>query len=134
MADFPLVPAKTALLFFDTLNGYLHPSEPEKQAALAQLGILDTLQKANREFRAAGMTVFYAQADHRPDHRDVVKQIVGMGFDGDRTGGPRLWGTQVAVAGSWAQGIVDEIAPQPGDYVIKKHRWSTFFQTHFELS
>jgi nicotinamidase-related amidase len=27
-----------------------------------------------------------------------------------------------------------ELTPRPEDYIIKKHRWSTFFQTHFELS
>ena len=42
--------------------------------------------------------------------------------------------TSAAVAGSWEHAIVDELAPLPKDYVIKKHRWSTFFQTHFELS
>jgi nicotinamidase-related amidase len=30
--------------------------------------------------------------------------------------------------------VIPELAPQPGDYVIKKHRWSTFHQTHLELS
>ena len=27
-----------------------------------------------------------------------------------------------------------ELEPQPGDYIIEKHRWSTFYQTHLELS
>jgi nicotinamidase-related amidase len=39
-----------------------------------------------------------------------------------------------AVAGSWEHEIVDELEPTPDDYIIKKHRWSTFFQTHLELS
>jgi nicotinamidase-related amidase len=30
--------------------------------------------------------------------------------------------------------VIPEIAPRSEDYVIKKHRWSTFFQTHLELS
>ena len=30
--------------------------------------------------------------------------------------------------------IIPETAPRTGDYVIKKHRWSAFFQTHLELS
>ncbi len=29
---------------------------------------------------------------------------------------------------------LDLIAPQPGDYVIAKHRWNAFLQTSLELS
>ena len=132
MPEFPIVPARTALLFFDTLNAYLHPKDPAKQAAIDALGIIPILEKANRGFRAAGVSVFYAQADHRPDHRDVAPLIVGMGHDGSR--GDRVFARRAAVSGSWEAEVIPEIAPQPGDYVIKKHRWSTFHQTHFALS
>ena len=136
MADteFPIVPTKTALLFFDTLNVYMHPKDPAKQEALDKLGIMDTLRKANQGFREAGLTIFYAQADHRPDHRDVAPLIVGQGHDENASSGPRVFGRRAAVSGSWEAEVIPEIAPQAGDYVIKKHRWSTFFQTHFELS
>ena len=30
--------------------------------------------------------------------------------------------------------VIPEIAPRPGDFVVKKQRWSTFYQTHLELS
>lgn len=132
MTEFPINPSKTALLFFDALNVYLHPRDPEKQALLDALGLLPALQKANEGFRAAGLPVFYAQADHRPDHRDVAPLIVGMGHDG--VPGERVFARRAAVAGSWEAEVAAEIAPQPHDYIIKKHRWSTFFQTHFELS
>lgn len=132
MPDSPIIPAKTALLFFDTLNAYLHPRDTAKQAAIDELGIIATLEKANRGFREAGVAVFYAQADHRPDHRDVAPLIVGMGHDGSR--GERVFARRAAVSGSWEAEVIPEIAPQPGDYVIKKHRWNTFHQTHFELS
>ena len=39
-----------------------------------------------------------------------------------------------ATEGSWAQKVIDEIAPQPEDYVIPKFRWSTFHQTYFDLA
>jgi nicotinamidase-related amidase len=38
------------------------------------------------------------------------------------------------VAGSYGAEIVAELRPEPDDYVIGKHRWSAFFQTHLELS
>jgi nicotinamidase-related amidase len=130
--EFPIIPAKSALLFFDTLNVYLHPKDAAQQAAVDELGIIPILQKANRGFRDAGLSIFYAQADHRPDHRDVAPLIVGMGHDG--LAGDRVFARRAAVSGSWEAEVIEEIEPQPGDYVIKKHRWSTFHQTHFELS
>ena len=39
-----------------------------------------------------------------------------------------------SVAGSQGAQIIEEIAPRPLDYVITKHRWSSFHQTHLELS
>ena len=32
MAEFPIIPGKTAMLYFDTLNAYLHPDDPARQA------------------------------------------------------------------------------------------------------
>lgn len=135
MAEFPIVPAKTALLFFDTLNHYLNPDDPGARAAVQALGVVPRMQRINEAARAAGIAVFYAAADHRPDHRDWAPQIVDLDYRGEagehrprRTSPP-----PVSVPGP-AREVIAEIAPQPADYVIKKHRWSAFFQTHLELS
>jgi nicotinamidase-related amidase len=48
--------------------------------------------------------------------------------------GPSYAPPSVGVSGSKGVEVIPELAPQPGDYVIKKHRWSTFHQTHLELS
>src|SRR5438309_6923527 len=90
MADFPIVPSKTAMLFFDTLNVYLHPEDPTRQAAIDTEGAIPRLLKLNKACRAAGITIFYGQADHRPDGRDFAPQIVGLGYDGTVGEGPRL--------------------------------------------
>jgi nicotinamidase-related amidase len=135
LSDFPIVPAKTALLFFDVLNAYFHPDDPAERANIEQLGIIGKLQRMNAVARSNGVAVFYAQADHRPDHRDFAPLIVDM----DNRGAPGSQRTRitpppaVSVPGP-AREVIAEVAPQPGDYLIKKHRWSTFYQTHFELS
>lgn len=134
MADFPIVPSKTAMLFFDTLNVYLHPVDPARQAAVEVEGVIPRLVKMNRACREAGITVFYGQADHRPDGRDFAPQIVGLGHDGRPGDPPRVTTRPAAAAGTPSVDVIPEIAPQPGDYIIKKHRWSTFYQTHLELS
>lgn len=134
MVDFPIVPAKTAMLFFDTLNMYLHPVDPDAQAKIDASGVIQRMAKVNRACREVGIAVFYGQADHRPDGKDFASQIVSQGHGG-RPGDPPLRTT--FQTGRWdTQGadVIPELAPQPRDYVIKKHRWSTFYQTHLELS
>ena len=128
MADeFPIFPEKTALLFFDTLNGYMHPSDPARAAAVDASGIIGRMQKMEAACRDAGIAVFYGQADHREDGRDFGEYVVGNP--------PRLTGFNGAnFSGSHFAAVIDELAPQAGDYVIEKHRWSTFHQTHLELS
>jgi nicotinamidase-related amidase len=132
---FPIVPAKTALLFFDTLNAYMHPEDPAAKAKIEQLGLIPAMQRMNAAARAAGIAVFYAAADHRPDHRDFAPHIVDLDHHGKRgeEHTHRTLPPPVSVPGP-AREVIPELAPQPGDYIIKKHRWSTFFQTHFELS
>ena len=84
--------------------------------------------------RSTGIAVFYAQADHRPDYRDFAPHIADLGYTGKPGEPPRRMGPPPVVGGTPGAEVIDEIAPQPADYMIKKHRWSTFFQTHFELS
>jgi ureidoacrylate peracid hydrolase len=133
MAQFPIEPSKTAMLFFDTLNVYLHPEKPEARAAVEASGIVGRMQQLLEASRAAGLSIFYGQADHRPDRRDFASLIVDAGYD-DPSGGARRTVGTASHAGEWKAEIIDELAPRPEDYVIKKHRWSTFFQTHLELS
>ena len=88
MNDVPIVPAKTALLFFDTLNAYLHPEDPTAREAIDRLGVVPKMQRMNEAARAAGIAVFYAQADHRPDGRDFAPLIVDLDHRG-KPGDPR---------------------------------------------
>jgi len=134
MPEFPIVPAATAMLFFDTLNVYLHPANPEAQARIDASGVIGRLAKLNAACRQAGVTVFYSQADHRADGRDFAPLVVDRGHGGRPGEPPRLSSPPSAAAGSPTVEVIPELTPQPGDYIIKKHRWSTFHQTHFELS
>jgi ureidoacrylate peracid hydrolase len=132
--DFPIIPSKTAMLFFDTLNGSLHPNDPARQADVDASGYIGKLEKINRACREAGIAVFYTRPEHRPDFRDWPRTIIDAGHHGDSASGPRWSADPGSVAGSREAQVIQEIAPQPGDYVITKHRWSSFHQTHLELS
>jgi ureidoacrylate peracid hydrolase len=134
MPPYPVVPRTSALLFFDTLNHYLHPVDPAAQERIRDSGVIDAMQKANTGFRQAGLIVVYGQADHRPDYRDVVRTVVQRTFDPNVQESPSLMTLPPVTSGAPHTEIIPEIAPRPGDYIIKKHRWSAFFQTHLELS
>src|SRR5207244_5503526 len=77
--NFPIVPSKTAMLFFDTLNVYLHPKDEATRAAVEASGVVAAMQRINQACRSAGGAIFYAQADHRPDLRDFSPHIVDRG-------------------------------------------------------
>ena len=134
MPEFPIEPSKTALVFFDCLKLYYQPEDPVKRAEVEASGIVDAFKRINAASRAAGIAVFYPGADHRPDFRDSASLIVDAGIHGEPGSGPKRSLPSAAIAGAPGTQILDEIAPQPGDYIVKKHRWSAFFQTHFELS
>jgi len=134
MAEFPIIPSKTGMIFFDTLNIYLHPEDPAQLAAVESSGVVQRMKRIGDACREAGIATFYPAADHRPDHRDFAPQIVDRGYRGSPTGRPFLAGPPPVHGGTRDAEVIPEIAPQPGDYMIKKHRWSSFFQTHLELS
>ena len=120
MAAEALDPRRTALVFFDTLK--VHTYDPQGKGPLPEARAqVEALVELQRLARAAGLPVFYARADHRPDGRDRARGITDL--TPGRGGAP---------AGS--ADVIDELAPQPGDYQIFKHRWSAFFQTELELS
>ena len=134
MPEFPIIPQETAMLFFDTLNVYLHPTDAKVKAAVEASGVVPAMVRIHEACRKAGISVFYGQADHRPDRRDSFARIVDQGHGGRPGEPPHMTGSSGITSGSWGAEVIPELAPQPDDYVIKKPRWSTFHQTHLELS
>ena len=129
----PIVPSRTALLFFDCLAGYLHPKDPAVAAEIVASGLIGRLVRIERACREAGIAIAYAQADHRPDWKDVDRYVADAPSRSEGPG-PHVF-ERPGVASGWPEAeVIAEIAPRAGDYVIKKHRWSAFFQTHLELS
>jgi ureidoacrylate peracid hydrolase len=134
MADFPIIPSKTGMIFFDTLNIYLHPTDPARAAQVKESGVVERMKKMGDACRAAGIAIFFPAADHRADHKDFSPQIVDAGYQGSPTGKPFVAGPPPVHAGDGSADVISELSPSPADYMVKKHRWSSFFQTHLELS
>lgn len=124
MADEGFDPRRTALVFFDMLKRYDYEADLKNliPAARPQVEACVRLMTAARE---APVPIFYACGYHRPDGRDLATAI----SDDDLARNAERRGPELA-----SQEIIDELKPQAGDYVIRKHRWSMFFQTELELS
>jgi ureidoacrylate peracid hydrolase len=59
-------PKKTALLFFDILNGYVPALEPGKPRVLKPW--IQNAIRLSKAGRAAGLPIFFAKGNHRPDN------------------------------------------------------------------
>jgi nicotinamidase-related amidase len=123
--EYPIIPEKTAMLFFDCYYG----SNPENLEKLRAEGYVDKLVQIEQACRKAGIAIFYTQPEHRQDGKDWPVTVVG---DPDAPTLTTYGG--VLYKGSHAATILPDIEPQPHDYLITKHRWSSFFETCLDQS
>ncbi|HZR70293.1 MAG TPA: cysteine hydrolase [Burkholderiales bacterium] len=126
-----LDPRRTALVLFDILNGHVKTRDAEARWRPVIAAAATLLAGA----RARGVMVAYACAAHRADNATSAHTV----RDADNRlrpldpGAPPSF-TPVVAAGSWGAQIVDELAPEPQDYVVPKYRWSAFHQTYLDLA
>jgi nicotinamidase-related amidase len=75
-----------------------------------------------RAARAAGLPVFYVQNSRRPDFADQKEVLTDASIAGGGARGGPVIGTR-----GWE--ILDEIKPEPDDYVVPKFRQGAFSAT-----
>ena len=128
-----LDPARTALLFFDMLNGHVRKDDAATQARYAP--VIAAAVRLLEAARRAGIVVMYAAAHHRPDNATSVQLLTDtdnrlrpLAADAPRGFKP------VVAAGTWEAQVVDELKAQPQDYMVPKFRWSAFHQTYLDLA
>jgi nicotinamidase-related amidase len=128
-----LDPAHTALLFFDMLNGHIKKDDPATRARYAPV-ILNAVRLLEAA-RQRGMMVVYAAAHHRADNTTSATLLTDTDnrLRPHTPGAPREFKPVVA-GGAWEAQVIDELKPQPQDYLIPKFRWSAFYQTYLELA
>ena len=110
--DVRVDPARTALVVIDMQNDFVKDGG-SLQVADAEATI-PAMQRLIRLARSHGMRVVYSQDTHA---------------DGDPEW--KIW-PEHARAGSWGWEIVDELAPEPEDTVIRKVRYDAFYGTHLD--
>lgn len=101
-----------AILVVDMLNDFVRPD-----GALSVPGaqeIIPNIQRELRQARQEGQTVIYVCDAHDPDDIEFQRYPAH------------------AVEGDFGAEIISELAPQPGEAVIKKKRLSVFFNTELD--
>ena len=125
-----LDPKRTVLLFFDMQNGVAKKHDPT--APKQYESVISNSVKLLSAARAAGAAVAYTQ--HYTDKGVFRNRIT----DTDShlhpwpAEGPRGPG-EVLLPGTWETQIVDELTPQPEDFLIPKYRWNAFYQTCLDM-
>ena len=124
---------KTALLFFDILNGYVAEPEPGKPRVLKPW--IQNAVKLSNTGRAAGLPIFFAKGNHRPDNATTA--LILTDTNNSLTPWPNGEVTKTkmhVIAGDKSSDVLGDLGPAPGDYYIVKYRWSAFHQTYLDLA
>lgn len=126
---------QTALLVVDMQNAFLSKGGMFDLAGLDLSGAaatIDANQRLIAAARAGGVKVVYLQMTYRADLSDAggpsspnYHKELGLVMMRER---PELAGTLIT-ENTWDWQIVDPLAPQPGDHVVAKSRYSGFWGT-----
>jgi ureidoacrylate peracid hydrolase len=129
-----LDPNRTGLILFDMLNAYFRGANEETQRRMEP--VVANCVRLRAAADQAGIPVFYPKADHRLDGKDAARLYSDADMRLEPWPDPEVdrFDARQTVAANWSGEILDELAPVDGDYVIPKHRWSSFYQTKLELS
>jgi nicotinamidase-related amidase len=124
---------KSALLFFDILNGYVPAPEPGKPRVLKPW--IQNAVRLSKAGRGAGLPVFFAKGNHRPDGATNALTITDTNNSLTPWPNGEVTKTKMPViAGDKSSDVLADLEPKPEDYYIVKYRWSAFFQTYLDLA
>lgn len=133
--------AQTAVIVVDMQNDFGSPKGMFGQAGLDLAGIRATIEPTRKVLASArrvGMQVVYLKMAFRPDLSDAGAPDAPNWLKhfpmkaGESVDGPDGRPSRVLIRDTWNTEIVDELAPEPGDAVIYKHRYSGFFETDLD--
>jgi ureidoacrylate peracid hydrolase len=124
---------KTALLFFDILNGYVAQPEPGKPRALKPW--IQNAVKLGKAGRAAGLPIFFAKGNHRPDNATTALLLTDTNNSLTPWPNGEVTKTKMhVIAGDKSSDVLADLEPSADDYYVVKYRWSAFFQTYLDLA
>jgi nicotinamidase-related amidase len=133
-APLPLDSRQTALVIIDMQRDFLEPGgfgeSLGNDVSLLQAAV-GPCQRALRAARAAGLVVIHTREGHRPDLADAPPAKILRGAPSKRIGDPGPMG-RILVRGEPGHGIVDALAPAPGEIVLDKPGKGAFHATDLD--
>jgi ureidoacrylate peracid hydrolase len=140
---FSLDTAKTAVIVCDMQNdfgavgGMFHRAGID--IAPIQAAVAPTARVLNGA-RMAGVKIVYLKMEFRPDLSDAGAAVspnrrkhLPLGGIGEPMTAPDGRAGRILIRDTWNTEIVPELAPEAGDIVVSKHRYSGFFETDLDL-
>jgi len=132
--DPAIVPSRTAIVLIDLQNEIIRNENGPFYSSIAQQvrdkKVVENVVRLTDGARAAGALIFYVTVVRRKDYGDVVNQITELTAAG-KAPPPKL---QVSlIEGTRGAQLVDELKPQPEDYVLVKKRRNAFHQTELDF-
>jgi len=132
--DPAILPSRTAIILIDLQNDIIrNPNGPFYGAIAEQVRarqVVENVVRLTAGARAAGALIFYITVVRRPDYGDVVNQISELVAAGKA---PPARQQVSLVEGTDGARLVDELKPQPQDYVLVKKRRNAFHQTELDF-
>ncbi len=130
--DFSTV--RTALVIIDMQRDFLEPGgfgeTLGNDVSLLQAAV-GPCQQALAAARATGLMVIHTREGHRPDLSDAPPAKIAHGAPSRRIGDPGPMG-RILVRGEPGHGIIDALAPLPGEVVLDKPGKGAFHATDLE--
>jgi ureidoacrylate peracid hydrolase len=134
-------PTTTAVIVVDMQNDFGDPDGMFGRAGIDLSGIRATIEPTARVLaaaRRAGMLIVYLKMAFRADLSDSgapgapnwLKHLPMQA--GAATTAPDGSASRVLVRDTWNTDVVAELAPEPGDLCVYKHRFSGFFETELD--
>ncbi len=131
-------PRHLAVLVIDAQNDFAAPGGMFDRAGIDTRGIAAAAEATRpvlERARAVGIPVVFVNMEHAPDLSDagpadgphrVKHRPLALGdavVGGDGSAG------RILIRDTWNTANVAALAPQPGDIVLSKHRYSAFYET-----
>ena len=117
-----LDPKSTALILIDMINAVAKGNGPPYSVPPNRQGVIDNFVRLVAHCREVGTPIIYITTYRRADNSDAPKTVSDVGGGG---GAAMLEGTS-------AVEVIDELAPQPGDYIVVKPRFSAYYGTNMD--
>ena len=119
-----LDPKKTAFITIDMINAVVKGAGPPYTTPPGRVGLIESTAKLIAHCRSVGSPVIYITTYRRADGIDNPRTVADAVMHGG--------GGQSMEPGAPGPAVIDELAPQAGDYLVNKPRFSSFYGTNVE--